>query len=284
MDGHSPATVSLSKAPSALCMVAQVHAACLVLLCLSATAFCAAEMSVKADVCVALPKVLMDNCACSVTAVNDVLLVCKGLNSTEGFRLNPEETHELKANGIGGSGDPLQPKRSILRHSLRHITLRAGHLHQLNLEDFTALSNLIELTVVNCETKKVVTADLPSLRSLDLSVNALEHLNHDLLPALPDLRHLNLSSNLLTSLPEETFAFTQRLISVDLSSNRLSEALKQSSLSSLPSGLRYLDISSEYYWLFGDMIHFDQAKNRVILGLLKKRFCLKSEKKKSRTS
>lgn len=59
------------------------------------------------------------------------------------------------------------------------------------------------------------------LRRLDMSHNALEHLDSTMFEPIAGLVHLNLSHNRLTILPDNAFANLASLRELDLSNNML---------------------------------------------------------------
>ena len=64
------------------------------------------------------------------------------------------------------------------------------------------------------------------------------------------LRTLNVSHNKIDHIESRLFAQFTQLISLDLSNNHLNENLKPSVFENLPRGLKYLDISSKFTFVF----------------------------------
>lgn len=81
-------------------------------------------------------------------------------------------------------------------------------------------------------------ANIPSLRRLDVSGNALVTVDAAAFLATPTLEHINLSHNAVNEFSSSTFPHLTKLFELDISSNRL-----RSMVPSMPVSLEYIHIA-----------------------------------------
>ncbi|KAF7269746.1 hypothetical protein GWI33_017264 [Rhynchophorus ferrugineus] len=134
----------------------------------------------------------------------------------------------------------------ILRNlpNLREVHLNDNNFAEISPDDFESLPNLF---TINLSGNKLFIIDrlfrnIPTVRYLDLSRNAISNLSGNTFNNLTDLRTLDLANNALTSLNGDPFLSLEYLEVLNLSSNAL-ESLSYFSLEPLQS-LRTLDVSS----------------------------------------
>ncbi len=193
-----------------------------------------------------LPTGLARKCQCE----NYYSLTCKGLNSTLAFSTSLERS----MNDISVNTDKL----AYSLGTITNLVITDSNLKCVDLGDLASFANLKQLAVKSarlrnlwCHHHKASDGEakkfLKGLDELDLTDNKLTSLTSQDLSGLPSLSALNVSGNLLSSLSPDLFSGMSTLAKLDLSNNKLNRHLKPSVLTTLPSSVRYLDISSEYF-------------------------------------
>ncbi|EGD73489.1 serine/threonine protein kinase [Salpingoeca rosetta] len=150
---------------------------------------------------------------------------------------------------------------------LHHIHLRENKLEVLPSAVFSNLSALEELDLRRNYFTEIdlswFAAEMPALKSFDLSQNNIEVLPQNLLAAFPALRTLQLQSNALTNLQPGIISEHSQLVSIDLSYNQLVQ-LPPDSFRSFPN-LERLALSNNALEVFPHNVSLPQLR---ILRLL----------------
>lgn len=257
--------------PRTITIMAFIHILCLCLCALSTLANAGDQEDRATRACFHLPRTLDRTCACSPVENGGVALSCKGLNNTEAFDLELEETetkdeYEVRGNDIlGGSRFP-EEYRQLLWEQVMSIEVTDSAIRAVKMSDFARYRHLAKLSVTGSKVSQFLIdggraeasrvqrvgrqrdgkTDLTLLRleTLDLSLNELTELDAESLGELTHLKTINVSGNALHQL-SPVFGSLEQLEVLDLSSNQLDESLNPKVLQDLPKSLKYLDISSK---------------------------------------
>ena len=196
-----------------------------------------------------LPQNLRQLCICRTSKI----LVCKGIKNSAVFHTSKSRNDISMVSN--SNTNPFQLTEKLFIED-------SPTLDCLNPKDFVGFQSLNSLSVISsglktlyCHHQEKQNDDgfkNQQLLHLDLSNNSISDLIMDDLTRLgvTQLRTLNVSHNKIDHIESRLFAQFTQLISLDLSNNHLNENLKPSVFENLPRGLKYLDISSKYTFVF----------------------------------
>ena len=203
-----------------------------------------------------LPQNLRQLCICRTSKI----LVCKGIKNSAVFHTSKSRNDISMVSN--SNTYPFQLTEKLFIED-------SPTLDCLNPKDFVGFQSLNSLSVISSGLKTLYCHNNQEnkkqnggggsgfyknqlLHHLDLSNNSISDLIMDDLTRLgvTQLRTLNVSHNKIDHIESRLFAQFTQLISLDLSNNHLNENLKPSVFENLPRGLKYLDISSKYTFVF----------------------------------